>query len=571
MDGTTGGDGEDGWRPDPSGRHEQRFYLRGQPSALVRDGDVEGIDHYDPPLPPPPPGPPASGPATTGPLPPPPPPPPHAPLPPLLPPPPGSSTGRAGRGRGRAVAAVAALALVAGGAAVAVPRLVDDGDRAADAPPPPAAWDDRVVDLVAFVEDARELRFEHPVHVEFLPEDEFVTWFEAEEANEDPAEQAAEEASVAVLRAVGLLHGDVDLTAATEELLSTSVLGFYSVEDERIRVRGTELTDEVRATLVHELVHALQDQHFDIQALREATTTSGEDFGLTALVEGDASLVEQHYRTDVLGLEPGEDDGTAEQIQQELAEGEVPDVLTLYLSAPYGFGYLLAEVLWEDGGPSALDRAYASPPRSEEQAMDPLRYLADDDPVDVARPALEAGEEEVDLGESPDDVGAFAWYLALASRVDPKEAWRTATTWQGDASVTFARDGRTCLRAAFAADSRDSATAAATTFRSWIDAAPAASGTVTVDGDLLTITSCDPGADAAPPANDLEVAVTALYARNQVVLGLKRESGTTFEFAGCVADGFLELLSFDELLADTLPPGVQEELAAVAADCVRGG
>ena len=56
-------------------------------------------------------------------------------------------------------------------------------------------------------------------------------------------------------------------------------------------MRGTDLSDDVdvRITLVHELTHALQDQHFDLTKLDEQVETSGQDFALTALVEGDAT------------------------------------------------------------------------------------------------------------------------------------------------------------------------------------------------------------------------------------------------------------------------------------------
>jgi hypothetical protein len=34
----------EGWFPDPFGRHEQRWFSAGSPSALVRDGDTESAD-----------------------------------------------------------------------------------------------------------------------------------------------------------------------------------------------------------------------------------------------------------------------------------------------------------------------------------------------------------------------------------------------------------------------------------------------------------------------------------------------------------------------------------------------
>jgi Protein of unknown function (DUF732) len=35
---------ETGWRPDPTGRHEGRYFVAGQPTDLIRDGDVEAVD-----------------------------------------------------------------------------------------------------------------------------------------------------------------------------------------------------------------------------------------------------------------------------------------------------------------------------------------------------------------------------------------------------------------------------------------------------------------------------------------------------------------------------------------------
>ncbi|MCH9737087.1 MAG: DUF732 domain-containing protein [Actinomycetia bacterium] len=42
----SGGDqgGQSGWQPDPTGRHEGRYFVGGQPTDLIRDGGVESID-----------------------------------------------------------------------------------------------------------------------------------------------------------------------------------------------------------------------------------------------------------------------------------------------------------------------------------------------------------------------------------------------------------------------------------------------------------------------------------------------------------------------------------------------
>ena len=65
-----------------------------------------------------------------------------------------------------------------------------------------------------------------------------------------------------LLRALGLVTGKVDLLGATNEANGAGTLAYYSFEDKQITIRGQRLTPAVRSTLVHELTHALQDQHF---------------------------------------------------------------------------------------------------------------------------------------------------------------------------------------------------------------------------------------------------------------------------------------------------------------------
>ncbi|MDX1874511.1 DUF732 domain-containing protein [Mycolicibacterium sp. 120266] len=36
--------GDSGWRPDPTGRHEGRYFVGGQPTDVIRDGGVEALD-----------------------------------------------------------------------------------------------------------------------------------------------------------------------------------------------------------------------------------------------------------------------------------------------------------------------------------------------------------------------------------------------------------------------------------------------------------------------------------------------------------------------------------------------
>ena len=72
-----------------------------------------------------------------------------------------------------------------------------------------------------------------------------------------------------------------------------ALLAYYDQDEDRIIIRGTEISPALSVTLVHELTHALQDQHFDLD--REDESEDGGDEVFRSLVEGDATRVEDGY------------------------------------------------------------------------------------------------------------------------------------------------------------------------------------------------------------------------------------------------------------------------------------
>src|SRR5687768_11416442 len=157
------------------------------------------------------------------------------------------------------VVIISLIALLAGSIALAARDDEDDGGAAS-----PDDWDERVLELVEFVEDERELDFEHPIEVAFLAEDDFraeVT------SREEPTPEEREELDqlAGIFRALGLAEGDLDLLAAFDQLVGESVIGVYDPETDSIAIRGDEVTPEMRPTLVHELTHALQAQHYELE------------------------------------------------------------------------------------------------------------------------------------------------------------------------------------------------------------------------------------------------------------------------------------------------------------------
>ncbi|MYG91610.1 MAG: hypothetical protein F4196_01750, partial [Acidimicrobiia bacterium] len=154
----------------------------------------------------------------------------------------------------------------------------------------------QVWEAVEVTEGIRGLEFEDlPVITVLSPED-----FEARVRMEVDSDLEDVEVDEALYKLLGLLEPDDDLRALYGELYGESVAGFYSSEDKELVIpaSGEEFTGLQTMTLVHELIHALTDQHFDFGSRMEDLLENqmhDPASGLVGLVEGDATLAEFVY------------------------------------------------------------------------------------------------------------------------------------------------------------------------------------------------------------------------------------------------------------------------------------
>ena len=154
----------------------------------------------------------------------------------------------------------------------------------------------QVWEAVEVTEGIRGLEFEElPTVTVLSPED-----FEARVRMEVDSDLEDIEVDEALFKLLGLLEPDDDLRALYGELYGESVAGFYSSEDKELVIpaSGEEFTGLQTLTLVHELIHALTDQHFDFGSRMEDLVDSqlyDPASGLVGLVEGDATVAEFVY------------------------------------------------------------------------------------------------------------------------------------------------------------------------------------------------------------------------------------------------------------------------------------
>ena len=239
-----------------------------------------------------------------------------------------------------------------------------------------------------------------------------------------------------VLVMLDLLDEEDNLYQLLLDLYKGQVLGLYDSETEELYVllKEGELGPSEKLTYVHEYVHALQDQHFDLESI-DALGEDNSDYSLaiTALIEGDATLSEVIYFFQ--DLSPSEQAEIIREAGDVDALQGFPRILVEELSFPYNEGLNFVQTLFSLKGWEGVDEAFGEPPASTEQIIHPEKYLAKDEPQLIEMPDLaEALSQGWSLLDS-DVLGEFTMRIYLETFLHPVQASLAAEGWDGDLYV----------------------------------------------------------------------------------------------------------------------------------------
>lgn len=435
------------------------------------------------------------------------------------------------------------LVLIVAGGAFAARLLISSSQH--HGPTYPASWDRRVAPYAKIAEKERGLLFEHPVAVRFLPPAKFEKTVTTDDKDLDAQDRKDIKQFTGLMRAFGLLSGNVDLFKSINEFQGAGVLAYYSFEDKRITIRGNTVTPAIRSTLVHELTHVLQDQHFDIGARTEKLSKEGEkgestteESLLDSIVEGDAERVETLYRDSLPAKQRRAlDKGRNDEIDQAAPRiAKVPKVVVTMLTSPYTLGESLVQAVAADGGNKAVDKLLRHSPTHESSLLDPFLVLSGKTgAAEVDVPKLEDGEKKFDSGE----LGVLTWYFMLAERLPLREALAASDGWGGDAYVAFERGDKSCARLDYAGKTSQDTTRMFGDLRRWAAAAPGSPAHVSRHGSLVRLESCDPGTTARGGKDASGDAVSLVMTRTYLGIGLMK-AGAQIKVAHCLAERLVD-------------------------------
>ena len=252
------------------------------------------------------------------------------------------------------------------------------------------------------------------------------------------------EATEAMLYGFGTVDADFDYRKSVIGLMTSQLLGFYDPKQKTFFVGGDLHGDEADVTLWHELVHALQDQHYDLTHLTNWEPDLGDSqAAVHALAEGDATSAMLDAMLKPRGATALEMPDGLMRAQSLLGSAALtaPPILVRSLLAPYVDGLAFTNYLRRRGGFAAVDQAWRAPPVSTEQLLHPEKFLAQEAPLVVPLPPAPAHAPE--LSERFHDVmGEQTLRLLLEEWLPARTAAESAADWGGDRLSVFGDEQR---------------------------------------------------------------------------------------------------------------------------------
>jgi len=255
-----------------------------------------------------------------------------------------------------------------------------------------------VDEILKFASKDTDLPIKSQVKRKLTTRDDVVAYLEKNMSEDKDAQRLRR--SELVLKKFGLLPPDFDLQDFLVKLLREQVAGYYDSKTKTVNLLDWIGPEQQRPVMAHELTHALQDQSFgldkwmkrgdvDLDAKKNPTPEDMEKDEVSearqAVVEGQAMIVLVDYM-----LEPtGQSLLTSPQLANALKEGmlvgtsdspafqNAPIFLKEALTFPYRFGLdFETELLRAGGKEKAFADAFANPPQSTRQIMEPKTYLS---------------------------------------------------------------------------------------------------------------------------------------------------------------------------------------------------
>lgn len=250
-------------------------------------------------------------------------------------------------------------------------------------------------------------------------------------------------ASTRSAEAFGLIPKNFNLDSFLVDLLTEQIAGLYDPKAHEFYIADWIAPDEQRMVMSHELTHALEDQHFQIEDwVKAARPNDDAEMARESVLEGSAMAAMLDYELKDKGLKlrdlPDVDLSVfIGQLGDTPLLKKAPPFIKDSLMFPYFAGLRFSMNIVRADGYHGFYAVFAKPPANTQQILHPELYHSNT----VPRPLkLELPEHFLDASWNlleENALGEFGWKEVLKQFLDEERAKQLSVAWDGDIYATY--------------------------------------------------------------------------------------------------------------------------------------
>ncbi len=313
---------------------------------------------------------------------------------------------------------------------VAVVAMV--GGCRESAPVGTGPYADKVAADVPQIEHALGVKFKTPPKLQIKTRDQVRDFLVQKLHEPDTQKEIANEE--ATYKLLGLIPDTMHLANFFVRVLTEQIIGYYDPKTKILYVVQGAPEEYVGITIMHELIHALQDQYANLDSLERITGDDDRAAAVQAVIEGQATYEQLYIMAGGAGNIAAQLPGGWDAMREEIRESQktqpvfssAPMVIQESLLFPYINGADFIRRWNEHHKHPTLP--FDSLPVSTEELMHDAAYFGprQDVPSIVKLPAIPGTITENDFGEFGTRLYLFKWTN------DQDRSIRASNGWDGD-------------------------------------------------------------------------------------------------------------------------------------------
>jgi Zn-dependent peptidase ImmA (M78 family) len=297
----------------------------------------------------------------------------------------------------------------------------------------PSAVLSKIEDLIGDVEQIMGIKALRPIARDVLTREDINTLISSRLA-EDAADDSLHDEEL-FLELFGFVDKRFDLAKEVVNTLTEQATALYDYQTKTLYLSTWTPQAMQEYALVHELAHALADQHYDLGKYVGKSKSADGDLARSAVIEGQASWVMTEWVMQQSGRSMRENGqlaaAAAGASRFEVAEFPVFSSQPLYLREamlfPYTQGMIFQQAVLDKYGDEGFEEVFRHPPVSTQHVLSaPTYFSARQDPS----PRLPRFRARGYSRSSRGDVGQFDHDVLLRQYLSEQDSNRIAPSWR---------------------------------------------------------------------------------------------------------------------------------------------